>query len=181
MFNSSRLRACCSAASAASALGGGFDSYRGNRFAYVMPVKEVAGNTTAVEYREVVDEGRAFHSAIFEVLGEQGWPGLILWLALHGLGLWQMERIQRRWRARTDEAERWIAPFAAALQMGAVIYIVGALFQGIAYQPVMLMLVGLQIGLHSYCLRIDSARALLGRSTARKAAIAGKTRGAVTA
>jgi len=162
-------------------LGGGFDSYRGNRFAYVMPVKEVAGNTTAVEYREVVDEGRAFHSAIFEVLGEQGWPGLIIWLALHGLGLWQMERVQRRWRTRTDEAECWIAPFAAALQMGAVIYIVGALFQGIAYQPVMLMLVGLQIGLHSYCLRIDSARALLGRSTAGKAAIAGKTRGAVTA
>lgn len=162
-------------------LGGGFDAYRGNRFAYVMPVKEVTGNTTTVEYREVVDEGRAFHSAIFEVLGEQGWPGLIIWLALHGLGLWQMERIQRRWRSQTDEAERWIATFAAALQMGAVIYIVGALFQGIAYQPVMLMLVGLQIGLHSYCVRIDSARELLGRSTARKTAIADKTRGAVTA
>ncbi|MDP2131228.1 MAG: DUF5935 domain-containing protein [Erythrobacter sp.] len=161
--------------------GGGFDAYRGNRFSYVMPVKEVAGNTTTVEYKEVVDEGRAFHSAIFEVLGEQGWPGLAIWLALHGLGLWQMERIQRRWRGREDEAERWIAPFAAALQMGAVIYLVGALFQGIAYQPVMLMLVGLQIGLHSYCQRIDSARALLDRSTARKQATDDKMRGAVTA
>ncbi|MDT8279768.1 MAG: DUF5935 domain-containing protein, partial [Erythrobacter sp.] len=161
--------------------GGGFDAYRGNRFSYVMPIKEVAGNTTTVEYKEVVDEGRAFHSSIFEMLGEQGWPGLFIWLALHGLGLWQMERIQRRWRGREDEAERWIAPFAAALQMGAVIYIVGALFQGIAYQPVMLMLVGLQIGLHSYCKRIDSARALLDRSQTRKQAIGGKTRGAVTA
>ncbi len=161
--------------------GGGFDAYRGNRFSYVMPVKEVAGNTTTVEYKEVVDEGRAFHSSIFEMLGEQGWPGLFIWLALHGMGLWQMERIQRRWRGREDEAERWIAPFAAALQMGAVIYIVGALFQGIAYQPVMLMLVGLQIGLHSYCKRIDSARVLLDRSQARKQAISGKTRGAVTA
>ncbi|MBA3863543.1 MAG: putative O-glycosylation ligase, exosortase A system-associated [Erythrobacter sp.] len=161
--------------------GGGFDAYRGNRFSYVMPVKEVAGNTTTVEYKEVVDEGRAFHSSVFEMLGEQGWPGLAIWLALHGLGLWQMERIQRRWRGREDEAERWIAPFAAALQMGAVIYLVGALFQGIAYQPVMLMLVGLQIGLHSYCQRIDSARALLDRSTARKQAAGGKMRGAVTA
>ncbi|PKP95171.1 MAG: putative O-glycosylation ligase, exosortase A system-associated [Alphaproteobacteria bacterium HGW-Alphaproteobacteria-14] len=161
--------------------GGGFDAFRGNRFSYTMPVKEVAGNTTTVEYREVVDEGRAFHSSIFEMLGEQGWPGLAIWLTLHGLGLWQMERIQRRWRGREDEAERWIAPFAAALQMGAVIYIVGALFQGIAYQPVMLMLVGLQIGLHSYCQRIDSARALLDRSTARKQATGNKTRGAVTA
>lgn len=161
--------------------GGGFDAYRGNRFSYVMPVKEVAGNTTSVEYREVVDEGRAYHSSIFEMLGEQGWPGLIIWLTLHGLGLWQMERIQRRWRSHKDEAERWIAPFAAALQMSAMIYIVGALFQGIAYQPVMLMLVGLQIGLHSYCKRIDSARGLLGRSTARRQAIGGKMRGAVTA
>jgi O-antigen ligase len=161
--------------------GGGFDAYRGNRFSYVMPVKEVAGNTTTLEYKEVVDEGRAFHSSVFEMLGEQGWPGLAIWLALHGLGLWQMERIQRRWRGREDEAERWIAPFAAALQMGAVIYLVGALFQGIAYQPVMLMLVGLQIGLHSYCQRIDSARALLDRSTARKQAAGDKMRGAVTA
>ncbi|MET4132605.1 putative O-glycosylation ligase (exosortase A-associated) [Porphyrobacter sp. MBR-155] len=161
--------------------GGGFDAYRGNRFSYVMPVKEVAGNTTTLEYKEVVDEGRAFHSSVFEMLGEQGWPGLAIWLALHGLGLWQMERIQRRWRGREDEAERWIAPFAAALQMGAVIYLVGALFQGIAYQPVMLMLVGLQIGLHSYCQRIDSARALLDRSTACKQAAGGKMRGAVTA
>ncbi len=161
--------------------GGGFDAYRGNRFTYVMPVKEVVGNTTTVEYREVVDEGRAFHSAIFEVLGEQGWPGLMIWLTLHGLGLWQMERIQRRWRARADEAERWIAPFAAALQMGAVVYLVGALFQGIAYQPVMLMLAGLQIGLHSYCKRIDSARDLLNRSTPRTQGSGRKTRSAVTA
>lgn len=162
-------------------LGGGFDSYRANRFSYVMPVKQVDGNTTSVTYQEVVDEGRAFHSSVFELLGEQGWPGLIIWLSLHALGLWQMERIQRRWRNREDETERWIAPFAAALQMGALIYLVGALFQGIGYQPVMLMLVGLQIGLHTYCKRIDSARELLDRSTGRKQAASGKIGGAVTA
>ncbi len=174
-------------------LGGGFDAYRGNRFSYVMPVKQVDGNTTSIEYQEVVDEGRAYHSSIFEMLGEQGWPGLVMWLALHGLGLWQMERLQRRWRVRKDvddtdedaEADAqstvWIAPLAAALQIGAVIYIVGALFQGIAYQPVMLMLVGLQIGLNSYCARIDSERTLLARSTARRQANRGKTGAAVTA
>ncbi|WP_296719526.1 DUF5935 domain-containing protein [Erythrobacter sp.] len=161
--------------------GGGFDSYRGNRFSYVMPVKEVSGNTTSVTYSQVVDEGRAFHSAIFEVLGEQGWPGLLIWLTLHALGLWQMERIYRRWKGAEAEEEAWIAPFAAALQMSALIYIVGALFQGIAYQPVMLMLVGLQIGLNSYCARIDSARFLHDRSIRRRDAIVGKIRGAVAA
>lgn len=161
--------------------GGGFDAYRSNRFAYVMPVKQVNGNTTSVEYREVVDEGRAFHSAIFELLGEQGWPGLMIWLALHGLGLWQMERIYRRWKGAMAEEDAWIAPFASALQMGAVIYLVGALFQGIGYQPVMLMMVGLQIGLASYCARIDSARAGHDRSVQRRTAIDSKRSSAVAA
>jgi O-antigen ligase len=161
--------------------GGGFDAYRSNRFAYVMPVKQVNGNTTTITYQPVEDRGRAFHSAFFELLGEQGWPGLIMWLWLHVLGLWQMERIYRRWKGSTAEAERWIAPFAAALQMGAIIYLVGAAFQGIGYQPVMLMLVGLQIGLASYCARIDSARALQRRSARRAAAIGNKLRGAVAA
>jgi hypothetical protein len=104
-----------------------------------------------------------------------------MWLMLHALGLWQMERIQRRWKAAEAEAERWIAPMAAALQMGAVIYLVGALFQGIAYQPVMLMLVGLQTGLATYCARIDSAQGTLGRSASGRAAAPGKMRGAVAA
>jgi probable O-glycosylation ligase (exosortase A-associated) len=162
-------------------LGGGFDAYRGNRFEYSLPVRTVDGNTASVEYKEVVDQGRAYHSSIFEMLGEQGWPGLIMWLTLHALGLWQMERLQRRWRKAEDEAERWIAPLAAALQMGAVIYLVGATFQGIAYQPVMLMLVGLQIGLHTYCKRIDSARAALARSTPRRPASPTPLPGAVAA
>ncbi|OBV11102.1 DUF5935 domain-containing protein [Erythrobacter dokdonensis] len=162
-------------------LGGGFDSYRGNRFSYVMPVKQVDGNTTSVTYQQVVDEGRAFHSSFFELLGEQGWPGLVMWLALHALGLLQMERIYRRWKGAEAEEEAWIAPLAASLQMGAIIYLIGATFQGIGYQPVMLMLVGLQIGLHSYCGRIDSARDRLDRSARRREAIGGKIGSAVAA
>lgn len=162
-------------------LGGGFDAYRSNRFVYTMPVKKTDGNTTTVEYREVVDKARAYHSSIFEMLGEQGWPGLSIWAMLHLIGLWQMERLQRRWRDSKEEATGWIAPLAAALQMGAIIYLVGATFQGIAYQPVMLMLAGLQIGLHTYCRRIDSAKAKLERSHARKAVVDGQMRGAVAA
>lgn len=138
--------------------GGGFDSYRANSFTYTMPVREETGNTVSVEYREVTDEARAFHSAIFELLGEQGYPGLAIWLLLHGIGVWQMERIYRRWKGAQDESEAWISPLAAALQIASLIYLVGALFQGIAYQPVMLMIVGLQIGLNSYVLRLESAK-----------------------
>lgn len=136
--------------------GGGFDAYRGNKFTYVMPVKEVAGNTTSIEFREITDEGRAFHSAIFELLGEQGWPGLVMWLWLQGLGVWQMEQIRRHWRGRDGKDEQWQAPLAVALQLASIIYLVGALFQGIGYQPVMFMIIGLQIGFATYCKRIDS-------------------------
>jgi len=138
--------------------GGGFDAFRGNSFTYEMPVREEVGNTTSVEYREVTDEARAYHSAIFEVLGEQGYPGLFIWLWLQGLGVWQMERIYRRWRQRKEESEAWIAPMAAALQIASLIYLVGALFQGIAYQPMFFKIIGLQIALNTYCLRLESAR-----------------------
>jgi probable O-glycosylation ligase (exosortase A-associated) len=154
--------------------GGGFDSYRGNKFTYVMPVKVGDGNTVSVKYQPVTDEGRAFHSAIFEMLGEQGYPGLAIWVLLHLMGLWQMERIRARWKDRKDEGEAWIGPFAVALQLASVIYIVGALFQGIAYQPVMLMLIGLQIGLATYCKRLDSLRPEEPR--AATSARAGRTR-----
>ncbi len=143
--------------------GGGFDAYRGNSFTYQMPVREGTGNSTSVEYRKVTDEGRAFHSSLFEVLGEQGYPGFIMWALLHLTGLWQMERVRARWGKRdragdNGEDEAWIAPMATALQLATCVYLVGALFQGIAYQPVMLMIIGLQIGLNSYCKRIESAR-----------------------
>ena len=141
--------------------GGGFDAFRGNRFAYHMPVKEETGDhTVSIEYREVVDEARAYHSAIFEMLGEQGWPGLTMWLWFQALGLWQMERLRRRWRARSDPAEQWQAPLASALQVAQIVYLVGSLFQGIAYQPFIMMLAGLQIALWVYCRRYESRLAV---------------------
>ena len=52
--------------------------------------------------------------------------------------------------------QHWQAPLANALQMAHVIYLVGAGFQGIAYQPFIMMLIGLQIAFYSYCQRLDS-------------------------
>lgn len=154
--------------------GGGFDAYRANRFTYRMPVRVESGNTTAIEWKEVVDEARAYHSSYFEMLGEQGWVGLGLWLWLHLAGLWQMERIRRRWRNRTEAGEGWQAPLASALQVGQAIYLVGSLFVGIAYQPFMFLLVGLQCGLWSYCRRHDSPIGGRSRTAAdRRAPLSG--------
>ncbi|QZD86904.1 DUF5935 domain-containing protein [Qipengyuania psychrotolerans] len=138
-------------------LGGGFDVYIGNSFSYQMPVKEVDGNTTRVRYREVTESSRAFHSSWFEMLGEQGWPGLFIWTLLHITGIVQMERIRRRYAGKTGKIEGWQGPLASALQFSNVIYLVGATFQGIAFQPVILMLVGLQIALAEHVKRRESA------------------------
>ena len=137
-------------------LGGGFDAYRGNKFTYKVPVRVREGNSTSVRFEDHTDQARAYHSAVFEMLGEQGWPGLVLWLWIHLLGLWQMERIRRRWKARTAPGQQWQAPLAGALQLAQAIYLVGSLFQGIAYQPFVLTLIGVQCALWSWCRRVDS-------------------------
>lgn len=137
-------------------LGGGFDAYRGNRIKVAITKTEAEGNTTAYQTEEVEDAGRAYHSAYFEILGEQGYPGLALWLWLHVLGLWNMERLRARWRKRSGENERWQGPLANALQQAQLVYLLGSLFIGIAYQPFVFMLIGLQCALWSYCNRIDA-------------------------
>ncbi|MBV1916533.1 MAG: O-antigen ligase family protein [Sphingomonadaceae bacterium] len=131
----------------ANPMGGGFDAYLGNEIRYKTRDVTTGGDTTTVEYSDVVDKGRAYHSAYFEVLGEQGWLGLFLWFSLHGLGVLQLELIRWRLRKSEDETDRANASLANALQMSHIIYLVGSLFIGIAYQPFVFMLVGLQIGL----------------------------------
>ena len=132
-------------------LGGSFDAYRGNSIDYETSATISDGSTTTVETQEVTDQGRAYHSSYFEMLGEQGWPGFVLWFTVHALGLIQMERIWRRWKGSEDERLRWYATLAGALQQSQIIYLVGALFVGIAFQPFMFVIVGLQCGLWAQC------------------------------
>lgn len=140
--------------------GGGFDAYRGNRIKYTTITEKTFGEMTTLVPEVVEDKGRAYHSSYFEMLGEQGWPGLALWLWIQALGLWHMERLRARWRKRAaenpdDTTLRWQAPFASALQQAQLVYLLGSLFVGIAYQPFILMLIGIQCGLWSYLKRIE--------------------------
>lgn len=131
-------------------LGGGFDAYRANSFTYQMPQVSGTESNRTIDYIEVTDKERAYHSSYFEMLGEHGWPGLAMFLALHGLGLWQMEVLRRRYRKDDGGDARWIHTLANALQQGHVIYLVGAAFVGIAFQPFAFKIVGLQIALWTW-------------------------------
>jgi O-antigen ligase len=132
--------------------GGGFEAYRQNHIRYKTVKIEGEGPQQTVDRSLEVDKARAYHSAYFEMLGEQGYPGLALWLAINLIGLFRMEVLRRRYkRAEGDEA--WIAPLASALQHGHLIYLLGAAFIAIAFQPFVYMLIGAQIGLDTYCAR----------------------------
>jgi probable O-glycosylation ligase (exosortase A-associated) len=129
--------------------GGGFDSFRGNKLLVPVTRTTESGAVETVSQHFEVDEARAFHSSYFEMLGEQGFPGLIMFLALHLGGLIRMEVLRRRYRkAEGDEA--WISPLATALQTAQLIYLVGSLFVGIGYQAFVMSLLGAQIGFDSY-------------------------------
>jgi probable O-glycosylation ligase (exosortase A-associated) len=133
--------------------GGGFSAYLSNSFTYWTAQRVGEPPNVRVEYNQVTDKGRAYHSSYFEMLGEQGWFGLGIWLWLQLLGLWQMERIRRLFARREEGTESWQYGMATALQQAQVVYLVGSLFVGIAYQPFIFMLIGLQCGLWSYVRR----------------------------
>jgi probable O-glycosylation ligase (exosortase A-associated) len=136
--------------------GGGFDAYRSNSFRYqtVKQNKDESGNIT-VERVTVVDQARAYHSSYFEMLGEQGYLGLILWLVLNFGTMLRTEQVRRRFRDTTDPERLWIAPYARAMSQGHLIYMIGSLFVGIAFQPFVFMLMALQIGLATYTKRLE--------------------------
>ena len=130
--------------------GGGFEAYRQNRIRYDTVAVKGSGASTTVERNLTVDKSRAYHSSYFEMLGEQGYPGLALWLLISVIGIVRMEILRRRHR----EGEfAWGGALAGALQHAHLIYLLGGAFVGIAFQPFIYMLIGAQIGLDSYLAR----------------------------
>ncbi len=134
-------------------MGGGFDAYRSNEIRYNTIVREQNGSQVELKRVLIVDRARAYHSAYFEMLGEQGYFGLVLWLAIHFGGIWRMEVLFRRYRDRSADDGRWIGWLAQALQQSHLVYLVGSLFVGIAFQPFVYILVAMQIGLDTYARR----------------------------
>ncbi|MBD3734061.1 MAG: putative O-glycosylation ligase, exosortase A system-associated [Sphingopyxis sp.] len=134
--------------------GGGFNAYLQNH----LRVERAASSNANAAPQEALpsvyeDKARAYHSSYFEMLGEQGYPGLILWLVLQATGLFRMEQLRRRYLKTRRAEEQWIAPLATALQHGHIVYMVGSLFVGIAFQPFIYMMLALEIGLSTYCRR----------------------------
>lgn len=136
--------------------GGGFEAYLQNRFQVQTVSAQGSGPVEQVSATTIQDAGRAWHSAYFEMLGEQGFPGLALFLLIHLIGLARMERLRRRYR-EPEEGDAWIAPLATALQHFQLIYLVGAMFVGIAFQPFVWMIIAVQIAFDRWIGRREAA------------------------
>ena len=133
-------------------LGGGFGAYRQNQIAVRTVDTEMRGGVAVVSSQLSTDQGRAYHSAYFEMLGEQGFAGLILFLLIHGISLVRMEVIRRRYRKASGDMA-WISPLATALQNFQIVYLVGALFIAIAFQPFVYLVLAVQIGFDGWLAR----------------------------
>lgn len=119
-------------------IGGGFTIF--NQSVIHWSIADNRGHTT-----EFTQYGRAAHSVYFEVLGEQGFFGLALFVLIlisSALGCLRLSR-----RKSTNPDDVWLPRLAYALFSCIAIFSVGGAFVGIAYQPLIYCFVGLYAGL----------------------------------
>jgi len=106
-------------------LGGGFDSFKLNKIS--------GGSDAGVVYFEgPVLRGKAFHNIVFEVLGEQGFVGLIVYLTILAMTFLNLRKIRRDARGKPDLV--WSYDLATRLRDALAVVLVGGMFIGIAYQ-----------------------------------------------
>ena len=97
-------------------LGGGFYIYTNEIFA---------------RYAPVPDDIHAAHSIYFQVLGEHGYVGLILFLSVGLFTFRSAYRIRRQAKDREDA--RWLYHLAGMMQVSMIGYAVGGAFLSLAY------------------------------------------------
>ena len=104
-------------------LGGGFNAYLVGRYSVPFGDGEQMLEVTA----------KAFHSAYFEILGEQGFPGALLYLMVIGSTLVGLSRIVAT-RGNPHSTE-WVVEVANAVLISQIVCLVGISVIGVAYQP----------------------------------------------
>ena len=139
-------------------LGGGFNSYIVNSIAVPGDDANPGGS---------IMNGRAFHSIYFEVLGELGWPGLIMFLLVGVTSFVSLFRLSRKCRKTPDLV--WVSDMSGAIQTSMLIFLSGGAFVGIAFQPTFWYFVSMGISLRAYVWHAErvepSGAPALGRVT----------------
>lgn len=100
--------------------GGSFDMYRINTYSMELP----DGSILQVE-------GKAFHSIYFEMLGEGGVPGFLMYAALIGLTLFAF---MRHGKVLAATGEPWLGDAGRYLLIATLVFLAGGAFIGVAFQ-----------------------------------------------
>jgi putative inorganic carbon (HCO3(-)) transporter len=123
--------------------GGGFDTF-------VIDHVDVPGNGATPGHTEF---GRAFHSSYFEILGEHGYPGILIFLVLVGSTFLMLHRLAKKARAYPEL--QWMAGLSDALQSGLAVFMTCGAFVGIAFQPMFWYFISMSISLNAYMWRVE--------------------------
>ena len=124
-------------------LGGGFATYLIDH----VEVPAVGSDPGHTEF------GRAFHSIYFEVLGETGYPGMLIFLLLAGSTFFMLRRIAKKAQSSSDL--QWVVGLSNALQSGLAVFLTCGAFVGIAFQPMFWYFISMSICLNTYMWRLQ--------------------------
>lgn len=100
-----------------------------------------------------IEFGRAFHSTYFEVLGEHGYPGIIMFLTLAISTLLMLRRVAKKVRPYPEL--EWIGGLSDALQSGLAVFLTSGAFVGLAFQPMFWYFISMGICLNAYVWRVE--------------------------
>jgi probable O-glycosylation ligase (exosortase A-associated) len=137
--------------------GGGFGVYRINNLEIDVKVREGSGRNVAVDTVVQHQRARAFHSSYFEMLGEQGYVGLAIYLAILVLGLktaWSLRKV----RLPEVDDDLWYRRLGTMMSVGMATYCVGSAFVGIAFQPPYYYLLAITVAASQLAKRKMAAR-----------------------
>ena len=124
--------------------GGGFDAFRINRIEFP---PSTAGGAPVVSF------GKAYHNSYFEMLGEHGFPGLLIWLSILTISMKAVWTVSKR--TRGDPEMAWIRDLSQALLTSLVTTMACSFFIGIAFQAFYWYFIALPICVREYLVRVD--------------------------
>jgi putative inorganic carbon (hco3(-)) transporter len=125
-------------------LGGGFNSYLVNSIMLPTETGE-----------EVEVRAKAFHSIYFEVLGEQGFVGLFLFLGLAGVSFLYLRKAARA--GHEFKELQWTSALSSALLVSLITLMACGAFIGVAFQPPLYYVFCLSFCIHEYVRRVRQA------------------------
>lgn len=115
---------------------------------------------------------RAAHSIYFQMLGEHGFPGLILFLVLLVFTFRSLYVVKKA--AKSNEQHAWLGEYATAIQIGLVGYAVSGAFLSLAYFDLFYAFVALAVIMRRE-LALQPARAHHAREQIRPALLGQQT------